>query len=143
MNQKLKVVTKNKIPEYATKYSCGLDLYTSNLEDIVIKPNETVMLPTDLKVEIPEGYFGAIYPRSSTGVKRKLALTNTIGIIDSDYRGEIMLAIYNFGENEQIIKHNDRLVQMVIQKYEKLEVESVETLSDTERNVGGFGSTGR
>lgn len=143
MNEKLKIMTDNKIPVYATKEAAGIDLYCSNKEDIKIKAKETVKIDTGLKVQIPKGYFGAIYPRSSTGVKKKLMLANTVGVIDSDYRGEIIIYFYNYGDQEQVIKNGDRLAQLVIQPYQQLEIEVVESLNESDRGEGGFGSTGR
>ena len=143
MNKKLKIVIKNQIPSYATPQAAGIDLYCSNENDVEIKPEETVKINTGLKVQIPEGYFGAVYPRSSTGVKRKLMLANTIGVIDSDYRGEIMIFFYNYGDQTQIIKHGDRLAQLVIQPYQQFEIEVVDKLDESDRGEGGFGSTGR
>lgn len=143
MTEKLKIVTDNRIPGYATAESAGIDLYCSNKEDIEIKPKETVKIDTGLKVQIPQGYFGAVYPRSSTGVKRKLMLANTIGVIDSDYRGEIMIYFYNYGDEAQIIKNGDRLAQLVIQPYQQFDIEVVDYLDESDRGEGGFGSTGR
>ena len=143
MTKKLKIVTENIIPQYATSEAAGIDLYCSTKEDIEIKPKETVKIDTNLKVQIPKGYFGAVYPRSSTGVKRKLMLANTIGVIDSDYRGEIMIYFYNYGEETQIIKNGDRLAQLVIQPYQQFEIEKVDILDESDRGEGGFGSTGR
>ena len=139
----LKIKTNNILPEYKTFYSAGMDIYSSNEEEIIIKPGEVGKVPTDLKIEIPEGFFVAIYPRSSTGVKRPLMLANSTGIIDSDYRGEIKLFFYNFGKNEQVIKKNERLAQMVVQPYEKVEIQKVDDLCESERGEGGFGSTGK
>lgn len=138
----LKIQTDQNLPTYGTVYSAGLDLFCSNMEDILIKPNEVKSVPTGIKVEIPEGYFGAIYPRSSTGVKRNLMLANTVGVIDSDYRGEIKVFFYNYGKENQVIKYKDRLAQMIIQPYEKVSVEKVNSLTDSDRGDGGFGSTG-
>lgn len=139
----LKIKTNNILPEYKTFYSAGMDIYSSNEEEIIIRPGEVGKVPTDLKIEIPEGFFVAIYPRSSTGVKRQLMLANSTGIIDSDYRGEIKLFFYNFGKNEQVIKKNERLAQMVVQPYEKVEIQKVDDLYESERGEGGFGSTGK
>ena len=97
---------------------------------------------TDLRVQIPQGFFGAVYPRSSTGVKRQLMLANTVGVIDSDYRGEIMIFMYNYGNDPQVIKNGDRIAQLVIQPYEKCELVQVESLDETDRGESGFGSTG-
>ncbi len=140
---KLKIITDNQVPAYATEHAAGIDLYCKTKDDITIKPNETVKVYTGLKVEIPEGFFGAVYPRSSTGVKRQLMLANTLGVIDSDYRGELMMFFYNYGKEEQVIKNGDRLAQLVIQPYLRCEIEEVENLSASQRNEGGFGSTGR
>ena len=110
---------------------------------MVIRPGETKKIHTGIKVAIPEGYFGGVYPRSSTGVKRNLMLANTIGVIDSDYRGEIMMFIYNYGSSDQIIKNGDRLAQLIIQPYQRFDIELVDELDETDRGEGGFGSTGR
>lgn len=141
--QILKIKTDNKIPAYQTKNAAGLDLYCVSEKDITIKPNETVKIHTGVQVEIPEGYFGAVYPRSSTGVKKNLMLANTVGIIDSDYRGELMVFFYNYGSEEQVIENGDRLAQLVIQPYLRCKVKKVEKLNDTRRGDGGFGSTGK
>ena len=144
MNKKLKIVCKNDLlPAYQTKGAAGLDLYCKTDNRIVIEPKKTVKVDTGVKVQIPEGYFGAIYPRSSTGVKKKIMLANTVGIIDSDYRGEIMIYLYNYGEEEQTIENGDRIAQLVIQPYEQFEIEAVDSLDNTDRGEGGFGSTGK
>lgn len=144
MNKKLKIVCKNDLlPAYQTKGAAGLDLYCKTDNRIVIEPKKTVKVDTGVKVQIPEGYFGAIYPRSSTGVKKKIMLSNTIGVIDSDYRGEIMIYLYNYGEESQTIENGDRIAQLVIQPYEQFEIEAVDSLNNTDRGEGGFGSTGK
>lgn len=143
MKEKLQVKTNFIKPNYATKGSAGIDLYCANEEDIIIGPNETKKIDTGLSLAIPEGYFGTVYPRSSTGVKKKLMLANTIGVIDSDYRGEIMVFFYNYGVQPQTIKKGDRLAQIVIQPYQQFEIELVDQLDETDRGEGGFGSTGR
>lgn len=139
----LKIKTDDKLPIYGTEFSAGLDLFCSNKENIIINPGDTVSIPTGLKLEIPNGYFGAIYPRSSTGIKKNLMLANTMGVIDSDYRGEIKLFFYNYGKEKQIIKPNDRLAQLIIQPYKKMAVQKVDFLSESTRGEGGFGSTGK
>lgn len=138
----LKIKTEGNVPSYATKHSAGIDLYCKSDKDIIIKPKEAIKIHTDIYVEIPEGYFGAVYPRSSTGVKKQLMLANTVGIIDSDYRGEIMIFFYNYGDTEQIVRDGDRLAQLVIQPYARCEIIKVNKLADSERGEGGFGSTG-
>lgn len=139
----LKIKTNGKIPAYATEHSAGIDLYCKSEGDIIIKSKETVKINTGVYVEIPEGYFGAVYPRSSTGVKKHLMLANTIGIIDSDYRGELMIFFYNYGQEDQKIENGDRLAQLVIQPYMRCKIEKVDELADSVRGEGGFGSTGK
>ena len=142
MNKILKIMTDGQIPSYQTSGSCGIDLYCSNDEDIIIEPGDMKKINTGLRVQIPQGFFGAVYPRSSTGVKRQLMLANTVGVIDSDYRGEIMIFMYNYGNDPQVIKNGDRIAQLVIQPYEKCELVQVESLDETDRGESGFGSTG-
>lgn len=139
----LKIKTDGKAPSYATEHAAGIDLYCKSNENITIKPKETVKIHTGLYIEIPEGYFGAVYPRSSTGVKKNLMLANTVGIIDSDYRGELMVFFYNYGDCDQVVKNGDRLAQLVIQPFLRCEIRKVDELTDSKRGDGGFGSTGR
>lgn len=131
------------LPSYGTEHSAGLDFYSNNEQPITIKVGEKKKIGTGLKVQIPDGYFGAIYPRSSAGAKLGLRLANTVGIIDADYRGEITLVLINEGDKDVIINRGDRIVQMIIQPYYKLDVEHVIELDSTERGEGGYGSTGR
>lgn len=140
---KMKMVTKKFTPTYATEGSAGFDLYCNNPEPVVVKPNEVVKIPTGIKVSIPEGYFGAVYPRSSTGIKHRITLANTTGIIDSDYRGDIQIFFVNNSDKEHTIHNGDRLAQMIIQPYVRVEIEVVDSLDETERGEGGIGSTGR
>ncbi|WP_276861784.1 dUTP diphosphatase [Anaerococcus tetradius] len=142
-NKKLKMIVESKIPSYGTAHAAGLDLYSYTDKDIIVKAGETVKVHTGVRVEIPEGYFGGVYPRSSTGVKKQLMLANTIGVIDSDYRGEIMVFFYNYGKETQVIKNGDRLAQLVIQPYERCDIELVDNLNDSARGEDGFGSTGQ
>lgn len=139
----LKITTEGQVPMYATAGSAGFDLFCNNDEAIVAKPNEVVTISTGLKVQIPDGYFGAIYPRSSTGIKLRFKLANSTGIIDSDYRGEIKLFMVNESDKDHIIHKGDRLVQMVIQPYLRVDIQVVDELDDTIRGEGGIGSTGR
>ena len=139
----MKVMCEGKLPTYGTEFSAGMDIYCNNEEDIVIKKNEMKKIPTGLKVEIPEGYFGAIFPRSSTGTKLNIMLANTTGIIDSDYRGEISLFLVNIGEKDVIIKKNDRLCQMILIPYVKANLLKSDNLQESKRGEGGFGSTGK
>lgn len=139
----LKIVSQGQVPSYGSIGAAGFDLYCANEETIVAKPDQLVKIPTGIKMQIPEGYFGAIYPRSSAGIKLRIKLANSTGIIDSDYRGEIILFIVNEGKDDVEIRKGDRLVQMIIQPYLKVSIEEVNHLDDTERGEGGFGSTGR
>lgn len=141
--QVLKIVSDYKCPQYATDGSAGFDLYCNNEETIIAKPNELVKIPTGLKMQIPEGYFGAIYPRSSAGIKLRVRLANSTGIIDSDYRGEVILFLVNEGDKDLEINKGDRLVQMIIQPYLRVQIKEVDELSQTDRGEGGIGSTGK
>lgn len=136
-------MAEGRCPEYGTAGAAGFDLYCNNQEAIIAKPNQVVKIPTGLKMQIPEGYFGAIYPRSSAGIKLRVKLANSTGIIDSDYRGEIILFLINESEEDLVINKGDRLVQMIIQPYLRVEIEEVDELSETERGEGGIGSTGK
>lgn len=140
---KLKMVTDQFVPEYATEGSAGFDLYCNNDDDTICKPNEVVKVSTGIKVSIPEGYFGAIYPRSSAGIKHRITLANTTGIIDSDYRGEIKLFFVNNSNDSYTIKNGDRLAQMIIQPYVRCDIEVVDELDETIRGEDGIGSTGK
>lgn len=130
------------IPTYATKYSAGADIYAVVDTPIVIRPGETKMIQTGLSLEIPNGYVGLIYARSGLASKNGIAPTNKVGVIDSDYRGELMVALYNQSNSNYIIENGLRIAQLVITPYIQVEFEEVEELDSTERGQGGFGSTG-
>jgi len=130
-----------KIPEYQTEGSVGFDFYC--IEDFEIHPTETVIIRTGLSCEIPKGYFLAIVPRSSTGVKTPLRLSNSLGVIDQDYRGEIGLIFTHYGISGLKVKVGDRLAQGLILPVKQARIEQIEELSVTERGEGGFGSTGK
>ncbi len=140
---KIKLVSPNAVvPTYGSKCAAGMDLSSSDTYSIA--PGETVLVHTGISIEIPDGYFGAIYPRSGLATKRGLRLANCVGVVDSDYRGEIMVALYNDSTETQSVELRDRIAQMVIQPYERPQVfDVVNELSDTERGSGGFGHTGR
>ena len=140
---KIKLVSPNAVvPTYGSKCAAGMDLSSSDTYSIA--PGETVLVHTGISIEIPDGYFGAIYPRSGLATKRGLRLVNCVGVVDSDYRGEIMVALYNDSTETQSVELRDRIAQMVIQPYERPQVfDVVNELSDTERGSGGFGHTGR
>jgi len=144
---KLKIVNKstNAMPAYATAGAAGFDL-TANLEEpVVIGPGDREMIATGLYMEIPLGFEGQVRPRSGLAAKKGLTVLNTPGTIDSDYRGEVKVILYNSSKTVQRIEHGERIAQMVIAKHETAEiisVESVEELESTDRGAGGFGSTG-
>lgn len=143
--KKIKVVKENEnatLPTKGTEDSAGMDLYANVTEPITIMPHETVKVSSGIRMEIPKGYAGFIYARSGLSTKKGIALINKVGVIDSDYRGVIGLPLHNYGTKPQIIEPNERVAQMIIQKYLPVELIDVEELSETERGDGGFGSTG-
>ncbi len=131
------------VPVYGTPFAAGADLRALLDENIKIEPGETVFVHTGIATEIPEGLVGLIYARSGLACKRGLAPANCVGVIDSDYRGEIMVALHNYSNNTQEIEPNERVAQLVIAPYIAADFVEVESLDDTDRGVGGFGSTGR
>ena len=130
------------IPTYGSEYAAGADLYACLFAPINIEPGETFMVKTGISVEIPEGYAGLIYARSGLASKRGLAPANKVGVIDSDYRGEIRVALHNHSLMSQKIEPNERIAQLVITPYIQAVFNETTELSDTERGEGGFGSTG-
>lgn len=131
------------IPTYGSDFAAGADLYAAIDEPVTIEPGETKFIPTGLAFEIPEGYAGFVYARSGLASKRGLAPANKVGVIDSDYRGEVMNAIHNHGKVPQTIEPGERTAQMVIAPYITANFILSESLDDTQRGEGGFGSTGR
>ena len=136
-----KLDEKAIIPTYGTEYSAGADLYALLDEDLEIKPGETVMIGTGLAMAIPTGYAGLIYARSSLGFKKGLAPANKVGVIDSDYRGEIKVPLFNQSKETQIISKNERIAQIIFTPYLKVNFQETNELDDTTRGTGGFGST--
>ena len=137
-----KLDERAKIPTYGSEYSAGADLYAVCDESVSIKPNETVLMHTYLSIEIPEGYGGFIYARSGLASKKGLAPANKVGVIDADYRGEVMVALHNHSLTEQTVSDGERIAQLVIAPFLKAEFCETDELTNTERGVGGFGSTG-
>lgn len=143
-NVKVKKLTEGAIiPTYGTEFSAGADLYACTDAPIVINPHQTVMVHTGIAMEIPAEYAGLVYARSGMAAKRSLAPANKVGVIDSDYRGEIMVALHNHGEEAQTIENGERIAQLVITPFVTAEFSEVDELCETERGEGGFGSTGR
>ena len=138
-----KLSSKAILPTYGSAEAAGADLYACLEEDISIAPGETVFVPTGIALEVPKGCAGLIYARSSLGTKRGLAPANKVGVIDSDYRGQVMVALHNHGKESQTISYGERIAQLVITPvFTPGFVESAE-LDDTQRGSGGFGSTGK
>lgn len=130
------------VPTYGSEFAAGADLYAAIEEAVTIEANETKLIPTGLAMEIPTGYAGLVYARSGLASKRGLAPANKVGVIDSDYRGEVMVALHNHGTAEQTIEAGERIAQMVIAPFITANFIESETLEDTVRGAGGFGSTG-
>ena len=131
------------LPTYGSQWAAGADLYACLEAPVTIEPHQTVMVPTGLALEVPVGCAGLIYARSSMGAKRGLAPANKVGVIDSDYRGEVMVALHNHSTVPQTVEHGERVAQMLITPVLTPAYEEASELSDTVRGVGGFGSTGK
>lgn len=138
-----KLLPEAKLPTYGSEYAAGADLYALSEHAVRIGANETAVVHTGLAAEIPEGYVGLIYARSGLATKKGLAPANKVGVIDSDYRGEIRVALHNHSKYEQSIEPYERIAQLVIAPYIAAEYEEAEELSETVRGEGGFGSTGK
>lgn len=132
----------NDSPEYKTAGSAGMDIRADIEESISLDSLERVLVPTGLSIELPQGVEAQIRPRSGLAVKKGLSVVNSPGTIDSDYRGEIKVILINLSKETQTIEPGERIAQMVIARYEHVELEEVEVLSETDRGAGGFGSTG-
>lgn len=131
------------LPTYGSAEAAGADLYACLSGDVTIAPGETVFIPTGLSMALPVGYCGLIFARSSLGAKRGLAPANKVGVIDSDYRGEFMVALHNHGKVSQTVSHGERIAQLVIVPVFTPGFTEVSDLSETLRGTGGFGSTGQ
>ena len=141
---KVKKLNENAtIPTYGTEFSAGADLYACLKETVIINPHETVLIPTGISLELPLGYAGLIYARSGIATKRGLAPANKVGVIDCDYRGEIMVALHNHSNEVQAVENKERIAQLSITPYVTADVILTEKLSQTVRGEGGFGSTGK
>ncbi len=137
-----KLDPKAHIPQYGTEFSAGADLYACMEKPLTIAAGATEFVHTGIAVEIPAGLAGLVYARSGLSCKKGLAPANKVGVIDSDYRGEIMVALHNHSAEAITIDANERVAQMVITPYVYAEYEEVQELADTVRGTGGFGSTG-
>lgn len=140
---KLKLVNKSKnpIPEYKTLGSSGMDLQVDIVEPITLQPLERALVPTGLYMELPLGYEAQLRARSGLSTKHGITLINAVGTIDSDYRGEIRIGLVNLSQQPYTIHPGDRVAQMIISRYEQAEILVVQTLEESDRGEGGFGST--
>ena len=140
---KIKLLDENAtVPTYGTEDAAGADLYSASLEQIFINPGKTVFIKTGIAMEIPKGYVGLIFARSSVATKRGLAPANKVGVLDADYRGEVMVALYNQSDKVQVVEPKERIAQLSIVPFIQTSFEVVDSLETTERGTGGFGSTG-
>lgn len=143
-NVKIKKLRENAIiPTYGSEFAAGADLYAAIDEAITIEASETKLVPTGIALAIPVGFAGLIYARSGLASKRGLAPANKVGVIDADYRGEVMVALHNHGKEAQTIEAGERIAQMVIAPYITANFILSDELDETVRGEGGFGSTGR
>ena len=131
------------LPTYGSAEAAGADLYACLDAPVVIEPGKTAFVPTGIALEVPRNCAGLIYARSGLACKRGLAPANKVGVVDSDYRGEILVALYNHGDVSQIVEHGERIAQFVITPVLTPAYETAEELTGTARNTGGFGSTGK
>lgn len=144
MNCKVKIKKLSDravVPTYGSPFSAGADLYSA-MDDVTVAPGETVLVKTGLALELPVGYAGLIYARSGLASKRGLAPANKVGVVDCDYRGEVMVALHNHSNAPQTVSSGERIAQLVIAPYIVADFEEADELSDTARGEGGFGSTG-
>jgi len=140
----VKIINKSShpLPSYQTPQSAGMDLRANNPEPIVLKPLMRAIVPTGLFIELPEGYEAQIRPRSGLAAKKGIGLVNSPGTIDADYRGEIGVIVVNLSNEEFTIENGEQIAQMVIAKHEAASWQEVESLNESDRGSGGFGSTG-
>ena len=141
---KMKIRSESgRTPAYATEGSAGFDIQACTEEPIVLKPGQRMLVPTGYYFEVPRGYEAQVRARSGLAIKHGIGLVNGIGTVDCDYRGEIRVPLINWGDDDFVINDGDRIAQVIITSYEKVDIEVTEDLSDTERGEGGFGHTGK
>lgn len=134
--------SKHELPAYATNGSAGMDLRANIEEPIILQPMQRVLVPTGIKIALPIGYEVQVRPRSGMALKHGITCANTPGTVDADYRGDVGVILINLSDTPFTINDGDRIAQMVVNKYERIEWEPVTELSETERGEGGFGHTG-
>ncbi len=144
MEQKVKIINRSKhtLPSYSTLLSAGMDIRANLEEPVVLKPMQRVLVPTGLYIGLPAGFEAQIRPRSGLALKHGITVLNSPGTIDADYRGEIGIILINLSDKDFIINDGERICQMVVSEYCRVEWSEVEVLDDTERGAGGFGHTG-
>lgn len=130
------------LPAYMSEGAAGMDLYANVKEEVTVENGSIKLIPTGIRIALPEGFEAQIRPRSGLALKNGISLVNSPGTIDSDYRGEIGVIVINLGENDFVVKRGDRIAQMVINRYEKVEWTECADLDETERGEGGFGHSG-
>ena len=131
------------LPTYGSSEAAGADLYACLQAPVVVNPGETAWIPTGIALEVPKGCAGLVYARSSLGTKRGLAPANKVGVVDSDYRGEIRVVLFNHGKEPQTVENGERVAQFLITPILTPQYIASDSLSDTDRGIGGFGSTGK
>lgn len=141
---KVKIINRslNPLPEYATPLAAGMDVRADNAEPIKLKPLERALVPTGLYLEIPAGYEVQVRPRSGLAIKKGITILNSPGTVDADYRGELRVILVNLGNEDFIVERGERIAQIVLAAHGRMEWEEVETLEESLRGEGGFGSTG-
>ena len=141
---KIEIVNKsnNPLPAYETEFSAGMDLRAFLSEDLVLAPMQRTLVPTGIFIAVPEGHEAQVRPRSGLAIKNGISVLNTPGTIDSDYRGEVKIILFNFGTDDFVIKRGERIAQMVLAKVYQMDLTEVKELNDSERGAGGFGHTG-
>jgi dUTP pyrophosphatase len=132
-----------QVPQYATDHSAGMDLCAAVDGECILKAGETALIPTGFAIALPEGFEAQVRPRSGLAAKNQVTVLNSPGTIDADYRGEVKVILTNFGKQDFVIKRGDRIAQMVVAPYTRVQWEEKESLDETKRGVGGFGHTGR
>jgi len=131
------------LPAYATDHAAGMDICAAVKEDLLLRAGETALIPTGFSIALPHGYEAQVRPRSGLAVKHQIGILNSPGTIDADYRGEVKVILTNFGKKDFIVRRGDRIAQLVIAQYSRVQWEERDALSETRRGTGGFGHTGK
>ncbi|MBD1396546.1 dUTP diphosphatase [Pontibacter sp. JH31] len=134
--------SKHALPSYQTAHSAGMDLRANLEAPVTLKPLQRTLIPTGLFIELPEGHEAQIRPRSGLAYKHGISIVNSPGTIDADYRGEIKVLLVNLSDQDFVVEDGERVAQMVVARYERVEWSEAQALTDTERGAGGYGSTG-